>query len=544
MAMTLIDAIRQRQQPAQKAEPRPLPPSGAVHLTDLGNARRLIQRHGADMRHVPAWGWLCWDGKRWRQDDDGQIMRWAKDTAIALYDDALALLQDAKQAALMQRAEAKSLTQTAEAVTRWALTSQGRARLEAMVELASTEPEIIARVEDFDANPMLLNCANGIIDLEYGALQQHRREALCTKLAPAEYDPAATNAVWGHYLDEATQGDAALAAYLQRAVGYTLTGLTDEQIFFMVLGPAATGKTTLIEALLAVLGDYAHKANFETFLERHHVGAPRPDIADLVGARLVAACEVAATRRMAEVMVKELTGGDRVSARQLYCKEFSFMPSCKLWLAANEAPKIRDDDAAIWRRLRRVPFEHVIPEADRDPQVKVELLNPKTGGKALLAWAVAGAVEWRKSGLQYPDVIRSKTESLRAEMDPLSDWINECCTLGEHLQTSTSELRASYETWCKERGDRNMVNGREWGKRLRGMKCEPGRVGRGSEQRRVWYGIGLLTDSAMLTDLTGPFTFRSESKTDLLRGFSAQTSTSVNKEESVNISGDYEEIHL
>ena len=359
-------------------------------LTDLGNGRRLVAQHGTDLRYCgPLGGWFWWDGRRWARDENGQAMRWAKDTALTLYDEAAQALQAAQAAIVRLRDAGDSLgpeklqeeqERMGEAMRKakqrlaWAIQSQAKARLDAMIALAESESPVVAAPGDFDADPWLFNVENGVLDLRTGTLRPHARADLITKLAPVRFDPDARDPIFDRYLADTTyEGGEDFVAFLQRAAGYSLTGCTDEEAFFLILGPGASGKSTLIEALLATLGDYAQKAGFDTFLERRDAGGPRPDIARLRGARLVAAVETSQSRHLAEQMVKELVGGDTITVRHLYREPFSFVPACKLWLAANDAPRITDTDSGIWRRLRRVPFEHVVPAERRDPAVKRHL---------------------------------------------------------------------------------------------------------------------------------------------------------------------------
>jgi len=347
-------------------------------------------------------------------------------------------------------------------------------------------------IEVWDADPWLLNCLNGTIDLRTGQLREHRCEDMLTKLAPVEYDATVTNTIFEHYLQDTTDGDSEFSDYLQRAVGYSLTGLTDEEDVFLVLGPGGSGKTTLVEALLTMLGDYGMKASFDTFLVRRNVGGPRPDLVRLRGARLVAASEPEKGRHLAEMLIKELSGGDTYTVRDLYQSPFSFKPMFKLWLVANDAPAMSDDDSGLWRRLKRLPFEHEIPEERQDPQVKRHLCSPE-GGSALLSWAVDGCLAWQRQGLRPCAIVQARTTELRADMNPLGEFLETCCVVERSAKVPAAELRAAYEEWAAAWGQKAICN-REWGKRLRSMKCSSARPRVGGKKVTCWMGIGLLTD--------------------------------------------------
>ncbi len=461
-----------------EAQPCRGPEAEAPHSTDLGNARRLVAQHGADLRYCDGLGgWLVWDRRRWAQDDTGEAMRRAKATAAAIW------------AEVAEQPDEDSR----KAMAAWAKASEGAARLRAMVELASTEPGVVARAEAFDADPWLLNCANGTLDLRTGALRPHRREDMLTKLAPVNYDPSATDAVLEQYLDTVTQGDADLAAYLQRACGYTLSGSTAEEVLFLALGPAATGKSTLVEAMLAALGGYAVKASFATFLETPHVGGATPELARLRGARMVAAVETARTRRLNEPLIKEATGGDLLTARELYRSPITFKPEFKLWLAANEAPLMDDEDTGLWRRVQRVPFERELAEEERDPGVKAHLTSD--GLPALLAWAVKGCLAWQRVGLRPCEVVRRKTTELRAGFDPLAEFFAHCCAFIQQAETPAGDLRGTYEAWAEDLGAKPISN-TEWGRRLEAKGCQRVRTRVAGRQMTVWRGIGLVDEAA------------------------------------------------
>lgn len=443
--------------------------------TDVANGKRFIAQHGENLRYCEALGgWLVWDGQRWMPDITGQVARMAKATARTIYAEADACENDERRQAL----------------SKWAVASESANRQQAMISMAWSEPGIAVQATDFDANPWLLNCANGTLDLRSGRLHVHDRADMLTKLVPVNYDPAATHPILDSYLFDATGGDAEFAAYLQRAVGYSLTGVTSEECFFMVLGPAATGKTTLIEALLAMMGDYGMKSSFDAFLEHNNSGGPTPELARLRGARLVAASETSRTRRLNEVAVKELTGGDLVTARHLHREPITFKPVLKLWLAANEAPKLTDTDTGLWRRLHRLPFEHELAADKRDPFVKESLTSDAL--PALLAWAVQGCLDWQRVGLRQPAAVRTATAALRAEFDPLAEFFADRCVFAPSAETGVGSLRQAYEQWANDMGARP-INNKDWGQRLRAKGCEQENRRNKSGRARIWRGVGLLT---------------------------------------------------
>lgn len=459
-------------EPQEVPEPPEEPPAPA-HLTDWGNAQRLVRLHGQDMRYCHLWGkWLIWDGRRWAVDTSGAAERLAKSCVAEMYAEASRCRDDDHRKALAKHA----------------LKSEGQRAISAMLALAQSEPGIPVQPVELDADPWLLNVLNGTIDLRTGELRPHRREDLLIKLAPVEYDAGARSEAWERFLSDATGGDAELQTFLQRAAGYSLTGETDEEKLFFVHGPAASGKSTFLEALKGAFGDYAETADFETFLARQYVGGPRNDVARLAGARLVVSIEVDEGKKLAEGLVKTLTGGDTVTARFMYREAFSFRPQMKLWLAANHAPKVKDDDEAMWRRILRVPFERVVPKEKRDPRVKATLRDPQQGGPAILAWAVRGCLAWQREGLGIPPAIEQATQAYRLDNDPLREFFASCCVFGPTKTVTIAALNEEYETWCNDNRERP-IKAREFNRRLEARGCRRDRDSSGS--KRIWIGIGL-----------------------------------------------------
>jgi putative DNA primase/helicase len=464
---------------------RPPATAGSFRLTDMGNAERLVARHGAKLRFCPALGtrempgWYVWDGCRWQLDRTAEVERFAKESVRGIY---------AEASAADDSAERKE-------IAKWAHASEANARVQAMISLARSEPGIAVLPEELDRDPWLMNCLNGTVDLRTGELRPHRAEDMLTKLVPVTYDPRARSELWEGFLRDSTGGDDELAAFLQRLAGYSATGLVTEEKLTFIHGPAAAGKSTFMEALKAALGEYATTADFETFLARSQVGGPREDIARLAGSRLVVSIEVDEGKRLAEGLVKMITGGDTVTARHLYRGSFEFQPQFALWLVANHEPRVRADDEAMWRRIIRVPFEHVVPPERRDRSLKAKLTDRR--GKALpavLAWIVAGAVQWhRDGGLGEPASVRKATQDYRDRMDPLKGFLENCCVVTAAARVTSRELRDAYEAWCGESGERP-ISPNAFAARLVQLGCVDGRSRNGGSTRRVWQGIGLAID--------------------------------------------------
>jgi putative DNA primase/helicase len=439
--------------------------------TDSGNAIRFARQHGEDVRFCWAWNaWLAWDDKRWARDPGDGVVARAKDTARRIYTEAA------------QETDADRR----KAIGAWATRSESEPGIRRMLELAKSEPGIPVTPGELDRDVFLLNTPSGTLETRTLALRPHSREDLITRITAAPYSSGARHAVFEAYLDRVLP-DEAVRAFVQRAAGYCITGSTAEEVLFFGHGPMASGKSTMLKALRMVFGDYATTADFASFTERRADG-PKEDIARLAGARLVVSVEVKDGTRIAEGLVKWLTGGDNITARRLYEQSFEFIPQFKLMLAANHRPKARDDDDAFWRRIIEIPFTESIPESERDPAVKATLCDPAQAGPAILAWAAEGAAAWFQGGLAIPEAVRHATQAYRQDMDPLAPFLAACCVLEVEASITAGELRAAYDAWVKEEGIRHPLGGQAWGERLRARGCTPARRQGGV---REWRGIRL-----------------------------------------------------
>jgi putative DNA primase/helicase len=453
----------------------PQSPGSATNLTDLGNAERLVEQHGVDLRYCYAWEkWIVWDGRVWKVDDTGEVERRAKETVRAIY----------LEAANAETADARK------ALASHAKGSEARGRIEAMIALARSEPGIAISPEELDADPWSLTTPNGTLDLRTGALTNHRREDHITKASPVKYDPNAAAPTWTAFLERILPGEE-LRAFVQRAVGYSATGDTSEQCMMINHGTGANGKSTFQEAIAAALGDYAMRAPTEMLLAKHSSGIPN-DVARLKGARFVSASETEEGRRLAESLVKDLTGQDTITARFMRAEWFDFRPTHKLWLSTNHKPEVRGTDTAIWRRIRLVPWAVTIPPKEQDKKLPEKLRAELPG---ILAWIVQGCLEWQREGLRPPAEVRRATGKYRAEMDVLAAFIDEECVVSEHATASAKALYSAYRDWCEENGEKPESQ-RKFGGRLRERGFENGKITAGPNKGYVeWYGIGIVGGS-------------------------------------------------
>lgn len=444
-------------------------------LNDVGNARRLARRFGHLLRFVPEWSWLVWDGQRWAPDKTGQVIEFAKRTARAIY---------------LEAAEAGD-EERAKDIAKWAGSSHNRSKIDAMIALARSDPLIVARPEEFDQDPLLLNVKNGILDLRTGRLKPHDPQAMQTKIAGCAYDPEAQAPTWSAFLDRIFNGNHDLIAFLQRAVGYSLTGDVGEQCLFFLFGTGANGKSTFTGAVQDALGEYGMKTRAETLMQKRQDSIPE-EVAQLAGVRFMLAAELGEGQRLNESLIKDLTGGDKIRGRLLYQKSFEYYPVAKPFLYGNHKPAIRGTDEGIWRRPKLIPFRVTIPEPERDPKLPEKLRAELPG---ILAWAVQGCLDWQSGGLRTPDEVKAATAEFRAEQDVLQAFVDDCCIESNLATVTAGELYRAYKAWC-EQVNENTLSQRKLSQALdeRGYstKGPDGKPRRDAAGRAYYLGLGLL----------------------------------------------------
>ena len=397
--------------------PKSVPPEASEDAL----ADRFRLRHGSDWRYVALWGsWLGWDGVRWCKDETNSQL------------DLVRLVCREAAGGRDKAVEARRLA--------------SQKTIAAVERIARSDPALAARADDWDPDPMLLNTPGGIIDLSTGDLRPNDRAARMTSVAGAS--PCGACPRWSSFLSEITGGDEAFADYLRRVAGYLLTGDITEQVLFFFYGSGANGKSVFLNALMAVLGDYATTAPLDTFMaaqgERHPT-----DVAGLRGARMVSVAETEQGRRWAESKLKLVTGGDRVRARFMRQDFFEFAPRFKLVVIGNHKPAVRSVDEAMRRRLHLVPFVVTIPKAQRDQRLLETLLTEREG---IMAWAVQGCLEWQRTGLAPPETITAATQEYFEEADVVGEWITECCRSDPSAFAPSKMLYSSWREFADMTG--------------------------------------------------------------------------------------------
>lgn len=434
----------------------------AKHVTtDQANAGRIVRRHGKQV-FVAAGRWYSWDTRRW-VPDESNVYRWACELSRMVHAEANALRA---KAGLDLSANAK-LDEVAKALDKWAVKCEMKATIEAAVGLARKMLTVDGGLLDRD--PWLLNCRNGTVDLRTGELRPHRAGDYITRLVDIDYDASARAPLWNEVLGRITleegRGPGAtrpVATFLQRWFGYCATGMTREQQFVVHYGNGSNGKSTVLDTVADVLGDYAGTAAPGLLMngkDRHPT-----EIADLFGRRMVTAHETGEGGVLREDFVKQATGGDRIKARFMHADFFEFAPTHKLQLLTNHKPIIKGQDNGIWRRVLLVPYLARFASVEevragrahyiKDTSILDKLLAERAG---ILAWVVQGAVAWVADGLQPPDSVLAASKDYQTEQDRIGQFITECCELGITYAESLSAgmgggLYPAYVGWSKESG--------------------------------------------------------------------------------------------
>lgn len=429
--------------------------------TDVGNAARFVLRHGRGFRYSYQHGsWLVWDGCRWAWDLSGAAVAAAKNTALAI-------LEDAKDGLG---------TEASERASHWSRKSQHLSRITAMLALA--QPDLAVVSDDLDAHPWLFNCRNGTIDLRTGVIRLHDPADLITRLAPVEYDPLADCPRFKTFLMRILGGDDELIAFARRWHGYCLTGDVRHQYLPIYYGEGNNGKSVLLDTISEVMGDYAGEAPPDLLVVRKHAEHPT-QVADLCGRRLVVASETEDGAELNLPLVKRLTGNLRLKARLMRQDYFEFTRTHKFVLATNHKPIVAESTEAAWRRILLVHFRVVIPPSERDPHLAETLRTEHPG---ILAWLVSGASE----ELSIPDTIRLATESYRGRANSFEEFLESECDFGDGTVTPSTDIAAAYEAWANEEGVA-VLKGRSTGPALRARGCVQTKL----NGARAWRGVSL-----------------------------------------------------
>ena len=404
------------------------------NTTDIGNSLRIAHHYGDSVRYShKTKQWYIWNGRRWRSDEDAGIVRVARSIPLLIREEAAQIDNEDMKKSLVKHAVA----------------SEAGSKIKSMVELAQSETPLIIRNEHLDASPTLFNCANGTIDLTTGTFRAHDRNDYITMMAPTRYRADAECPNWLRFLDTIFGGDKDLIAFIQRAVGYSMTGDTTERAMFMLYGSGRNGKSTFTESISRIMGDYATTSSAEMITARKGDSGMATDLARLMGVRFTFAAETGESSRMDEAKVKNITGGDTIVAEMKYRDPFTYVPQFKIWLSTNHRPNVNGIDEGIWDRIRLIPFSVRIPDHSVDRYLRDKLMRESSG---ILNWMIEGAVAWQSQGIGTSYIVESATREYRDTMDDIGAFIDECLVTDPLGRITAAELYEIYEKWAKTSG--------------------------------------------------------------------------------------------
>ncbi|MDO6451745.1 phage/plasmid primase, P4 family [Oceanobacillus profundus] len=401
---------------------------------DTGNAARFTDNFGEVIRYsYVRKSWYYYNDKTWQLDQEGKVKNLVDEILVKMKQEPVYVTDDTTDE------EAQKFLQKH---IKYSRGSNGKTNM-----LKESQHLLPVNPESFDKDKHLMNVQNGYIDLKTGDLHNHDKDKFFSKIASIEYTDKIDCPLWMDFLNQIFDGNKPLIDYMQRSVGYSLSGSTEEQMMFILYGNGRNGKSVFLDIITEMLGNYTTNIQPQTIMVKPQSGSANSDIARLQGARLVTTTEPNDGMRFDEGLVKQVTGGDKVTARFLYGDEFDYHPEFKLWMATNHKPIIRGTDDGIWRRLAVIPFAVQIPEHQVDKQLKNKL---KREMKGILNWAVDGYQEWKRTGLNEPQIIKDQRKTYRTEMDAVELFIEECCVRKNGEREKSSDLYSIYKSWAKD----------------------------------------------------------------------------------------------
>ena len=445
--------------------------AGKFQLTDTTTAEKLYKEYGKEIRYNSSWKkWLVFDGQRWVVDNGSLVQDKSIKIVRSLYREML------KTSDHRERME----------IERYAKICENTHKRENIVKAASWIKELNIDSNEIDKNPWLFCVKNGTLDLRTGEFKEHDKEDFINKLAEVEYDPAADCPEWKKFIREIMNYNNELIQYLQTVCGWAITGDTSEQTMFILYGSGANGKSTFLNTLMYLLGDYAIATPTETFMSRKGEAIGN-DLARLRGTRFVTTTETEQGKKIAEPLIKQITGNDRITARFLYGEYFNFQPTFKVFMATNHKPSIRGADHGIWRRIKLIPFTTRIPEEKQDKHLEDKLKKEVSG---ILNWLLEGVSRWRNEKLKAPPVVLTATDEYRSEMDIIGNFVKDCCIQKPGITIKVRELYKAYQQWCTDNNER-VASERYLALRLQEIGFERTRTA----ENRFWKGLGLKVES-------------------------------------------------
>jgi len=441
--------------------------------TDAGAAEMLAQTHGEKLRYCYGKGWLYFDGKCWSQKRGEEMAR-----------------QSCVQSARLLRKEALNAEGTErEVLEKYARRLENTTRITSTLKEAAHTPPMASYADSYDTDNFAFNCLNGTIDLRTGMLRDHCPEDMITICAPVLFDREAKHELWSKVLLEIFQDDLVLIGYVQRVFGMCLTGDVREHVLPILYGPEGrNGKDTVLDGIRGVMGDYAGEAATSLLISKKGFDEHPTEIADLFGKRLVIGSETAEDGKLKAATVKRLTGTKRVKGRFMHQDFFEFDRTFKIMLCTNHRPDVGENTAAIWSRLKIIPFNRVFTESEQDKTLGEKLISEYPG---VLNWLIAGCRQWLANGLQEPEAVGEAVAEYKSSQNPLDDFFKECCKFSAFGICPVSILKQKFEEWQKDRGENLSISSRVFNDELRGRGCENKNQWYGGMTQKVWLGIDL-----------------------------------------------------
>lgn len=444
--------------------------------SDVGNAERLISLHGKDIKfNVNSGKWYVWNGVNWELDNSFKVENLYR-TVLRRFQNAIPNINisDDEIATKKQQEKAKGFV----------LRNETDGKIKSVLNQAKTFKGI--NFMESDKDDYLFNTPNGTINLRDLSQKKHDRKDLITQCSNYSFNRENDKCPnWIAFLNRIFCNDQELINYVQKAVGYSLTGDMSEQCLFMLWGGGANGKSTFVKALEDIMGTYAATIKGETLMEKNGQDGARGDLARLTNKRVVIASELQEGQVFNEPLLKVLSAGETLPVRFMYQEEFMLKPKFKLWIMTNKKPKVKGNDHGIWRRWRMIPFKYKFTEKEKDPNFYEEKLKPELEG--ILLWAITGYQMWKEQGFEAPKEVMEAVEDYKMDMDQVARFIEDCCKVGEEYECTGSAMYDKYINWCIAEGENYKMTNHKLARDLK----EKGFVNKRDMNGKKWIGIGV-----------------------------------------------------
>ncbi len=413
------------------------------NFSDVGNAERLIATFGKIIRYRPGWknGWLIWSGKHWQVDYDNKIEVLARKVIKLLQQQGNDIPMDSEKHEALKKE-----------ILKFVLKSENDNRIRAMINQAKSHSNIV--IKELNKNPFLLNYQNGTLNTKTGKLQAHNRRDYITRLVELNHDPGAACPNWIEFINKIFLCNTELIEYIQKSIGYSMTGNASLQCFYILHGQGSNGKGTFMKTVQTILGGYSATLKGNSLMEKMGDEGARGDLAKLENKYFVVVNELEEGKSFDEALVKSLSSGadEVIPVRRMYEEEFDLRPTFKMWMTTNKLPKIKGTDQGIWRRVRKIPFEYNFEkDAEKNENFFEEKLIPELPG--ILNWALEGCLKWQRDGMQVPDIVKYAIDDYKHDMDPVQRFIEECCMVSETVKANRGALYTAYKDWCGENNE-------------------------------------------------------------------------------------------